>query len=112
MPLRTASDRTETSRICSSVICPAPGISRSITNSGMVCGEEYHAVPLRPDAEEKSMSGAGAGRFMLAAAGVTTLALIFGTGGSAQQPTPPQTAPAPAAQPPGGPTPNPNAAAT
>jgi hypothetical protein len=58
------------------------------------------------------MSGAGAGRFMLAAAGTMTLTLIVGTGGWAQQPTPPQGAPAPAAQPPSGPPPNPNAAAT
>jgi hypothetical protein len=55
----------------------------------MKCSEiDRLTVPLRPDAEEKEMSGAGARRFMLAAAGTMTLALILGTGGSAQQPTP------------------------
>src|SRR5687768_12304476 len=37
----TSSDRIETSRISSSVILPAPGMSRSITNSG-IAKAGYH----------------------------------------------------------------------
>jgi hypothetical protein len=58
------------------------------------------------------MSAVRSYRTGLAATGFAVSCLIFGSGGSAQQPAPAQGSAPPAAQPPQGPPPNPNAAAT